>query len=189
MGRDAGILFVGPTTRGAEPRYASVDLRWQAVREDGSPFPGDEHPATVTLRTGKPLSRVVMGVRHPNGEQRWLSMSSEALQPGAPPYGVVATFADVTEMRRSQEQLREALANAKTLSGLLPICSYCHKIRDDAGYWAHEGLREAARRLRTLRRLLESFISERSSAHFSHGICPACAEEHFPDDGSSSPSE
>jgi len=61
--------------------------------------------------------------------------------------------------------LREALAEVKSLSGLLPVCSCCKKIRDDKGYWNK----------------LEVFIEERSEAQFSHGMCPDCAQELYPD--------
>jgi hypothetical protein len=60
-------------------------------------------------------------------------------------------------------ELREAAEKIKILSGLLPICSYCKKIRDDQGYWQQ----------------LEKYISEHSEAVFSHGICPSCRKEHF----------
>lgn len=62
-------------------------------------------------------------------------------------------------------ELQEALDKVKTLSGLLPICSHCHKIRDDAGYWNH----------------LEAYIQDHSHATLSHGICPDCAVKLYPD--------
>lgn len=62
-------------------------------------------------------------------------------------------------------QLQEAIAQIKTLKGFLPICSYCKKIRDDEGYWQQ----------------MEKYIREHSDAEFSHGICPDCLKEHFPD--------
>lgn len=65
---------------------------------------------------------------------------------------------------RTQE-LQDALAEVKTLSGLLPICSHCKKIRDDKGYWNS----------------LEKYIYEHTDAHLSHGICPDCALEHYPE--------
>lgn len=55
-------------------------------------------------------------------------------------------------------ELEEALTNVKQLQGLLPICSYCKKIRDDQNYWSQ----------------VESYISDRSEARFTHGICPEC---------------
>ena len=62
-----------------------------------------------------------------------------------------------------RDNLRKALADVKKLSGLLPICSSCKKIRDDKGYWNQ----------------IESYISEHSEAGFSHSICPDCARKHF----------
>jgi hypothetical protein len=61
--------------------------------------------------------------------------------------------------------LQEALANIKTLSGLIPICANCKKIRKDSGYWEQ----------------IESYICDHSEARFSHGICPKCAKELYPD--------
>ncbi len=58
-------------------------------------------------------------------------------------------------------ELQSALANVKQLHGLLPICSYCKRIRGDDQYWTQ----------------VESYIAERSDAQFSHGICPPCATE------------
>ena len=57
--------------------------------------------------------------------------------------------------------LEEALARVKQLQGLLPICSYCKKIRDDQNYWQQ----------------VESYIAEHSQAQFSHSICPDCYEK------------
>ncbi len=61
--------------------------------------------------------------------------------------------------------LEKALAKVKQLSGLLPFCSYCNKIRDDKGYWNQ----------------IDSYIQDHSDAEFSHSICQECAEKHFPD--------
>ncbi len=72
---------------------------------------------------------------------------------------------NITEIRQTQKELEEALNNVKKLSGLLPICSHCKKIRDDKGYWNQ----------------IESYIHEHSEAVFSHGICQECAKKHYPD--------
>jgi len=63
------------------------------------------------------------------------------------------------------ETLRDALNRVKLLSGLLPICASCKKIRDDKGYWSQ----------------IESYIREHSEAEFSHGICPECAKKLYTD--------
>jgi DNA-binding response OmpR family regulator len=62
-------------------------------------------------------------------------------------------------------ELQEALANIRTLRGLLPICCHCKKIRDDKGYWSQ----------------LEKYIHEHSDAEFSHSICPDCLGKLYPD--------
>ncbi len=62
-------------------------------------------------------------------------------------------------------KLKEAYAEINKLRGILPICSYCKKIRDDKGYWTQ----------------LESYFHEHSETKFSHGICPECAEKYYPD--------
>ena len=68
------------------------------------------------------------------------------------------------EKERLIGELQEALAKVKTLSGLLPICSSCKKIRDDRGYWNQ----------------IETYIRQRSEADFTHGICPTCAKKLYP---------
>jgi YesN/AraC family two-component response regulator len=62
-------------------------------------------------------------------------------------------------------ELREALDHIKTLQGILPICMFCKKIRDDKGYWDQ----------------VEAYVSRHSGAQFSHSICPDCMKEHYPD--------
>ncbi len=67
-------------------------------------------------------------------------------------------------LKSERDQLTEALRDVKTLSGLIPICASCKMIRSDKGYWDD----------------IESFISERSEATFSHGICPDCLKKLYP---------
>ena len=88
----------------------SVDPRWQAIHEDGAPFPGDQHPAMVALRTGQPVTGVVMGVFNPQrGQRRWLRISAIPLfHPGeTQPYQVFATFNDFTERFAAMCMLEE----------------------------------------------------------------------------------
>jgi len=75
------------------------------------------------------------------------------------------------ELQDRNQELSTALTNVKQLSGLLPICAHCKKIRDDQGYWNQ----------------LEQYISTHSEAGFSHGICPECIEVHFPQFGQNRP--
>jgi len=71
----------------------------------------------------------------------------------------------IDKLSRTVENLQEALKKVRTLSGLIPICASCKKIRDDRGFWNQ----------------LEQYISEHSDAEFSHGICPDCLERLYPD--------
>ncbi|MDD5286371.1 MAG: MASE3 domain-containing protein [Desulfuromonadaceae bacterium] len=63
------------------------------------------------------------------------------------------------------KSLQKAMEEIKELKGILPICMHCKKIRDDSGYWSQ----------------LEIYIRDHSSADFSHGICPDCLKEHYPE--------
>jgi len=74
---------------------------------------------------------------------------------------------DITERRRMEteredliRELTRALTEVKQLSGMLPICSQCKKVRDDHGYWSQ----------------IETYLSEHSEATFTHGVCPECAQ-------------
>ncbi len=69
------------------------------------------------------------------------------------------------EREKLINELQEALNKVKTLSGLLPICASCKKVRDDSGYWNQ----------------IEVYIRDHSEADFSHSICPDCAKELYPD--------
>ncbi|NTW87937.1 MAG: PAS domain S-box protein [Desulfobulbaceae bacterium] len=71
----------------------------------------------------------------------------------------------VEEKERLIDDLQKALANVMMLSGLIPICASCKKIRDDKGYWNE----------------VESYIRDHSEARFSHGICPECAKKLYPE--------
>jgi PAS domain S-box-containing protein len=85
----------------------SFDPHWQTIYEDGSPFPGEVHPAMVTLRTGQAQHEVTMGVYLPNGELRWIAINSEPMfHPGeSSPYAVVASFTDITARKQAEQQL------------------------------------------------------------------------------------
>lgn len=97
--------------------------------------------------------------------ERW--QIDELLVLGA--VGSVAT--SVFAWRRWQDARRELAAaqrleaSLKRLEGLLPICSFCKRIRNRAGAWVD----------------VEGYIMERADVHFSHGVCPGCTEDHYPD--------
>jgi PAS domain S-box-containing protein len=88
----------------------SLDPRWRAIHEDGSPFPGETFPVAVTLRTGQPCSNVIMGVHKPDGALTWISINSQPQfdADGATLGGVVASFEDITERRQTEAALDHA---------------------------------------------------------------------------------
>lgn len=92
----------------------SIDPRWRSIYEDGRPFPGDQHPAMVTLRTGQPCRDVVMGVHKPDGALTWIAINAEPMvrSGDTQPYAVVCSFADITQRR----QMEEALFHEKELA-------------------------------------------------------------------------
>jgi hypothetical protein len=65
---------------------------------------------------------------------------------------------------RTAQQTRTSMREVKILRGLLPICSFCKKIRKENNIWEH----------------IEQYVTERSEAQFSHGMCPDCLKEHYP---------
>ncbi len=86
--------------------------------------------------------------------------------------GAIETLRDITDQKRAQHEreslirdLQEALAKVRKLSGFLPICASCKKIRDDNGYWNQ----------------IDAYIREHSDAEFSHGLCPDCVDELYGD--------
>ena len=86
--------------------------------------------------------------------------------------GIIEYFQDITELRKAErikttliEDLEESLKEANLLSGFLPICASCKKIRNDKGYWDQ----------------IEKYISKHSRAVFTHSICPDCAQKLYPE--------
>ena len=106
---------------------------------------------------------------HKNGELRQAMMSGSMMQGRRK---MISSFIDITERKQAEAErekliikLQEALAEVRTLSGLLPICSSCKKIRDDQGYW----------------NVLEGYLTKHSEAQFTHGICPDCMVKLYPE--------
>ena len=82
-------------------------------------------------------------------------------------------FEDITDRKNDEAEreelvgeLQTALAEISTLRGIVPLCSYCKKVRDDDGYWEQ----------------VETYIAQKTEAQVSHGICPGCLKENHPEE-------
>ena len=93
---------------------ASVGMHWQAIYEDGTPFPDAEHPAMVTLRTGQAQRNIVMGITTPTRrvgdiqDIRWININAQpvpSVDPTTQAQSVITTFSDITEVRSIQAEL------------------------------------------------------------------------------------
>ena len=100
-----------------------------------------------------------------DGSYRWLLWNAT---PERGEHVIYSVARDITARKHAEEErerlvreLRDALAEVRTLRAILPICSYCKKIRDDENYWQN----------------VESYISLHTNTRFSHGICPSCFEK------------
>lgn len=131
-------------------------------------MPIPDCPHLAARETGATVTREV---REPRVGLSLLVTCSPYCDEAGRTVGTVHVVRDVSEqMQRERERetliarLRDALAQARVLGGLLPICASCKKIRDDRGYWNQ----------------IEAYIRERSDAEFTHGICPECAAELYP---------
>jgi len=115
-----------------------------ATKKDGTRFDVRLSASMITDKTGKPIN-------------------------------IMGSFIDITEHKKTEierekliKDLEASLERIQTLSGLIPICAWCKKIRDDKGYWES----------------VEAYIGERTKAEFTHGMCPECAEKYWAGKGS-----
>lgn len=97
---------------------SSIDPRWHAIHLDGSDFPGEEHPAQVALRTGKPVMEVPMGVFNPKkNDYTWLLINATPTQETGSqgPVSVYASFTDITKKVFAEQKLKEETELHQTL--------------------------------------------------------------------------
>lgn len=144
---------------------ASLEKALRAVAAVGQPgrLAGPGGPAAIVDVYDQPCR---------DGSVKHIEMTITALRgPDGAVTELLGVSRDVTEWVRANEEreramaeLQGALDEVRRLSGLIPICAHCKKVRDDTGYWT----------------AVERYVSERSEATFTHGICPGCVEKHFP---------
>jgi diguanylate cyclase (GGDEF)-like protein/PAS domain S-box-containing protein len=129
QGADGRILTSNPAAErilGRGPaqlaRRSSTDTDWQAIHQDGSPWPGEEHPAMRTLRSGQAESNQIMGLRRPDGRDVWLSVNSVSAGAGE---GVVTSFTDITERRAAEQREHELQGRLRQLIESLRDYALC----------------------------------------------------------------
>jgi len=174
-----GIAMIGNDLRfqHVNPALAAMLGRPQ-VGLVGMPVSEVTHPEDIDktrdlaqslFRNEIPAYRVEKRYVRGDGVTIWVHVTATAVRnaSGVPLFGL-AMIEDITERRQyNQEreqlvgQLREALGSVKTLSGLLPMCAWCKRIRDDQGMWSQ----------------VEQYVHRRTGADFTHGICPDCQDQ------------
>ena len=109
--------------------------------------------------------------KNKNGNFLDVAISAAPIEVDGKQTGTFIIYKDISrrrEIEKEREQLitdlKKALEDVKTLSGLIPICSHCKKVRDDSGYWEQ----------------VEFYLAKRTNADFSHGICPDCLKQFYP---------
>jgi PAS domain S-box-containing protein len=145
---------------------------WHHTKPDGSPYPREECAIYAAYRDGAVHRASTEVFWRKDGTSFPVGYASTPIYEQGRLAGAVVTFADVTERKRVEaerekliRELQEALVRVKQLSGLLPICASCKKVREDNGYWTQ----------------IEAYVRDHSEADFSHGICPDCARRLYPD--------
>lgn len=116
----------------------------------------------LKMRDGDDLWYERWEIVRADGQPRVLGISTSVVSRNKDQVHVLALMHDATDEERYRRQLETRITS---LEGLLPICTSCKKIRDDGGQWTD----------------VEIYISEHSDARFTHGICPSCTKELYPD--------
>ena len=123
----------------------SLDPRWRSIHEDGSAFPGEDHPAMVALRTGAAQRNVVMGIHTPDSRLRWIRISAEpVVGAGGTLDGVVSSFVDVTELRQAQTAAEEGESRFRALADNAPVAMVETDV-EGLGRWANRRWEERLR--------------------------------------------
>lgn len=173
-GRNRFIYFSSQCKRifehDADRIIENSDLIWSMVHlEDLERLKREDFEANQAGELFQSEVRIILSA----GRIKWIQLTS---MPSTQKVDSMVIWSgvvlDITERKRVEEErnqlvlkLQLALTEIKTLKGILPICSFCKKIRDDKGYWEQ----------------VEVYVKRHTQADFSHGICPECAKEHYPD--------
>ena len=178
-----GMIIFDPACRVTKTNKAIYDMLGYTEQELAGRSLGDiaypENKAkganlSRQLISGKiPLFNLEMRYTKKNGEILWTNHVTTAIRnrTGAVLY-CLSMIEDISDRKFGEQEserliceLQDALAKIKTLRGLLPMCAWCNKVRDDSGYWKR----------------VETYIQEHSDASFTHGICPSCLKKADPE--------
>ncbi len=171
---ESNEIYLDPNLK-AMLGYADHEIRNHL--DDWSKFVHPDDTAEVMAKANAhlegrvPLYEVVHRMLHKDGSIRWFLARGRAIRDAdGKPYRVLGTDTDITERKRAEDEreiLRKRLEESftKILSGFINICAKCKKIRNDRGDWIR----------------IEEYISSRTGADFSHGLCPQCIKELYPE--------
>jgi DNA-binding NarL/FixJ family response regulator len=169
-----GMTVIGRATDGRQAVELARALRPAVVLMDIAMPEMDGISAAAAIQSECPTPVVILSAHETRDDVAKATAAGVGAFLVKPPRGAeieravtiaMARHADLLELRRLNQDLAQALADVKTLSGLLPICSGCKKIRDDKGYWNE----------------VEIYVMKHTGARFTHGICPACTKKYFPE--------
>jgi PAS domain S-box-containing protein len=147
------------------------DLDYNRLLQCIHPDYRDYHNQQLQVILTKGAAEFQYPIECPDGERRWIWARGETVcDENAEPIKLFGTLQDITDAKRTEQEreqlitdLKEAIGQVRTLSGLLPMCANCKKVRDDSGYWNQ----------------LEAYISKHTNADVSHGLCPECMDEMY----------
>jgi PAS domain S-box-containing protein len=167
------ITFVSPSVRGV--------FGWEPEEVMGRHFReflvGDQIPKALAafgaaVESGAQPRYLELTMNRKDGRVFFGELTGAPIVTGTGQAGFLGIIRDITERTKAAAErerliggLRDALSKVKTLSGFIPICASCKKIRDDKGYWNQ----------------IEIYVRDHSDAEFSHGICPDCMVKLYPE--------
>lgn len=161
MANSSLIKFIGKDAAEILGKYC-----YEVIHDSGKPWPNCPH--LLAIKNNKTVTSEIYDKK--NG-RTFLVTCSPYMDDHGELIGTVHIARDITERKKIEQEreeliakLKSALDEIKTLKGILPLCSFCKKIRNDAGVWVE----------------VDTYIHQHSEADISHSICPECVEKHYP---------
>ncbi len=171
IGPDAQFIYSSPSCERitgylADEFETDATLFYRLIHPKDLPYVA-EHMNRTKYEAG--LAEIEFRIIRRDGSERWIALAFQPVYDEESRFrGTRGSNRDITERKQTEAEreglirdLKDALSKVKMLSGLVPICASCKKIRDDRGYWNQ----------------IESYLKDHSEAKFTHGICPECAKK------------